>query len=70
MTKYVITGKAKVIPDWVVDPDDLPIEIAFKCPMCGDLIRTLWLYPSTDMEFTTDCCGVTVFFEGRGDRNE
>jgi hypothetical protein len=37
MTKYVIAGKAKVIPGWVVDPDDLPIEIAFKCPMCGDL---------------------------------
>jgi hypothetical protein len=53
MTKYVITGKAKVVPGWVVDPDDLPIEIAFKCPMCGGLIRTLWLYPSADMEFTT-----------------
>lgn len=65
MTKYTVIGKAMVYPTWIIDPEDEPIEIAFKCPLCGDSIRTLWLYPSADMGFTTDCCDVSVLFEGR-----
>lgn len=65
MTKYIILGKAMVRPTWIIDPEDEPIKIVFKCPLCGALIRTLWLYPSADMEFTTNCCDVTVFFKGR-----
>jgi len=67
MTKYEIIGNVDMAATQDVflpeDENEQAVLISFRCPKCGVMLNTVWLYPSTEMIFTTDCCEAVVTFE-------
>jgi len=67
MTEYEIIGNVDMAATQDVfaldDESEQSVMIRFKCPKCGVMLNTVWLYPSTEMIFTTDCCGAVVIIE-------